>query len=249
MGRKMVLTPLAEDLVQPVRDVLQVQATIATKPHFEPSTSTRHFSIAVSDCVTSVLMVDFLRDILCQAPSATFELRPVGRRAAEDLESGKLNFLIAPESYVPTVHPKEVLFEDTHTCVAWSRNRKVGTTIVALNDILKRTVYRHDGEGGTIVVPGHGYVCDEHEVVEYRDMLVIVRDRVQAMVKKGATLDQVKAARVTAGYDTRYGAATGLWTMDMFVEAVYRDLSRRKQCRPSGLPRSSLKASTTIHPS
>jgi glyoxylase-like metal-dependent hydrolase (beta-lactamase superfamily II) len=100
--------------------------------------------------------------------------------------------------------------------------------IQALNDILKRTVYGHEGEGGTIVVPGHGYVCDEHEVVEYRDMLVIVRDRVQAMVKKGATLAQVKAARPTADYDTRYGANTGSWTTDMFVEAVFRDLSRRK---------------------
>jgi len=100
--------------------------------------------------------------------------------------------------------------------------------IEALNDILTRTVYQHQGEGGTIVVPGHGYVCDEHEVVEYRDMLVIVRDRVQAMVKKGATLEQVKSARLTADYDTRYGAATGPWTTDMFVEALYRDLSRRR---------------------
>jgi glyoxylase-like metal-dependent hydrolase (beta-lactamase superfamily II) len=100
--------------------------------------------------------------------------------------------------------------------------------IQALNDILKRTVYRHEGEGGTIVIPGHGYVCDEHEVVEYRDMMVIVRDRVQAMVKKGATLAQVKAARPTADYDTRYGATSGPWTTDMFVEAVFRDLSKRK---------------------
>ena len=87
--------------------------------------------------------------------------------------------------------------------------------IAALNDILKRTVYKHQGEGGTIVVPGHGYVCDEHEVVEYRDMMVIIRDRVQSMVKKGATLAQVKAARLTADYDTRYGATTGPWTTDM----------------------------------
>jgi hypothetical protein len=100
--------------------------------------------------------------------------------------------------------------------------------IDALNDILTRTVYQHEGEGGTIVVPGHGYVCDEHEVVEYRDMLVIVRDRVEAMLSKGATLEQVKSARLTADYDTRYGATTGPWTTDAFVEAVYRDLSRRK---------------------
>lgn len=100
--------------------------------------------------------------------------------------------------------------------------------ITALNDILNRTVYQHEGEGGTIVVPGHGYVADEHEVVEYRDMVAIVRDRVLAMIAKGATLQQVKAARPTADYETRYGATTGPWTTDKFVEAVFRDLSRRK---------------------
>jgi glyoxylase-like metal-dependent hydrolase (beta-lactamase superfamily II) len=99
--------------------------------------------------------------------------------------------------------------------------------IKALNDILNRTVYQHEGEGGTIVVPGHGYVADEHEVVEYRDMVAIVRDRVQAMIRKGATLDQVKAARPTADYDTRYGATSGTWTTDRFVEAVYATLTRR----------------------
>jgi glyoxylase-like metal-dependent hydrolase (beta-lactamase superfamily II) len=98
--------------------------------------------------------------------------------------------------------------------------------IAALNDILGRTVYQHSGEGGTIVVPGHGYVSDEHEVVEYRDMVVIVRDRVQALIKSGATLEQVKAARPTADYDPRYGATSGAWTTEMFVEAVYRSLTR-----------------------
>jgi cyclase len=99
--------------------------------------------------------------------------------------------------------------------------------IRALNDILNRTVYQHEGEGGTIVVPGHGYVSDEHEVVEYRDMVAIIRDRVQAMIRKGATLDQVKAARPTADYDTRYGATSGAWTTDRFVEAIYTSLTRR----------------------
>jgi glyoxylase-like metal-dependent hydrolase (beta-lactamase superfamily II) len=96
--------------------------------------------------------------------------------------------------------------------------------IAALNAILDRTVYRHQGEGGTYVVPGHGYVADEHEVVEYRDMVVIVRDRVKTLIDAGATLQQVKAARVTADYDTQYGANSGAWTTDMFVEAVYTSL-------------------------
>ena len=98
--------------------------------------------------------------------------------------------------------------------------------IKALNDILNRTVYQHESEGGTIVIPGHGYVCDEHEVVEYRDMVAIIRDRVQAMIKSGATLEQVKAARPTADYDSRYGATSGPWTTAMFIEAVYDSLKQ-----------------------
>jgi glyoxylase-like metal-dependent hydrolase (beta-lactamase superfamily II) len=101
----------------------------------------------------------------------------------------------------------------------------VAGEIRALNEILSRTVYRHQEEGGTIIIPGHGYVSDEHEVVEYRDMVAIVRDRVRALIAKGATLAQVKAARPTADYDARYGATSGRWTTDMFVEAVFRSLS------------------------
>ena len=98
--------------------------------------------------------------------------------------------------------------------------------IRALNDILARTVYEHQGQGGTLIVPGHGYLSDEHEVVEYRDMVVIVRDRIRALVRGGATLDQVKAARPTADYDTRYGAVSGPWTTEMFVEAVFRTVGK-----------------------
>jgi len=101
--------------------------------------------------------------------------------------------------------------------------------IDALNNILDKTVYEHEEEGGTLIIPGHGRVCDEFEVSEYRDMLVIIRDRVQAMIDKGATIEQVKAAQLTYDYDDRYGATTGPWTTDMFVEAVYTSL---KQGRP-----------------
>jgi len=96
--------------------------------------------------------------------------------------------------------------------------------IRALNFILDRTVYVHDEDGGTLIIPGHGRVTDEWEVAEYRDMVVIVRDRVQALMQSGATLQQVLAARPTADYDVRYGATAGPWTTDMFVEAVYTSL-------------------------
>ena len=67
-------------------------------------------------------------------------------------------------------------------------------------------------------------MCDEYEISEYRDMLVIFRDRVKAMLQDNATLEQVKAARLTTDYDTRFGATSGPWTTDMFVEAIYTSL-------------------------
>ncbi len=96
--------------------------------------------------------------------------------------------------------------------------------IKALNFILDRTLYEHDEDNGTIIIPGHGRLCNEFEVAEYRDMLVIIRDRIQAMINRNATLEQVKAARPTIDYDTRFGANAGPWTTDMFIEAIYTSL-------------------------
>jgi glyoxylase-like metal-dependent hydrolase (beta-lactamase superfamily II) len=94
----------------------------------------------------------------------------------------------------------------------------------ALNFILDRTVYKHDEEDGTMIIPGQGRLCDEWELAEYRDMLVIIRDRIQDLIRSGATLDEVQAARITADYDTRFGAVSGSWTTPMFVEALYSSL-------------------------
>jgi glyoxylase-like metal-dependent hydrolase (beta-lactamase superfamily II) len=96
--------------------------------------------------------------------------------------------------------------------------------IAALTNILDRTVYKHDEEDGTMIVPGRGRLTDEWELAEYRDMLVIIRDRIQGMIRDGATLDRVKASRATADFDDRFGANTGPWTTARFIEAVYNSL-------------------------
>jgi glyoxylase-like metal-dependent hydrolase (beta-lactamase superfamily II) len=83
-------------------------------------------------------------------------------------------------------------------------------------------------EGGTMIVPSHGRICDEGDLAFYQEMITVIRDRVQDMIKKGMTLQQVKAARPTLDYDPRYGKDNGPWTTDMFVEAVYRSLSEKK---------------------
>lgn len=99
--------------------------------------------------------------------------------------------------------------------------------IDGLNRILDIAIPESSGEGGTKIVPGHGRLSDESDVVEYRNMVVIIRDRVQDMIKKKMTLAQVKAARPTLDYDFRYGAHPS-WTTEMFVDALYEELSKEK---------------------
>ena len=81
-------------------------------------------------------------------------------------------------------------------------------------------------EGGTIVVPGHGRLTDSADVAYYRDMVTIMRDRVRAAVKKGMTLPQIKAAKLTRDYDGRFGRSPS-YTPDMFIEAIYRSLNAK----------------------
>ena len=96
--------------------------------------------------------------------------------------------------------------------------------IDGLNLILDIAIPAHEQEGGTLIIPAHGRICDEADVVEYRDMVTIIRDRIKNLKGKGMTLEQVKAAKPTRDYDPLYGSTTGAWTTDMFVEAVYRSV-------------------------
>ena len=95
-------------------------------------------------------------------------------------------------------------------------NRLLDLTVPAMPLVLKT--------GRTLLVPGHGRVSDYAELVEYRDTLTTIKDNIEALIKKGMTLEQVKKANPTAGYRARWGREAGPWTTDMFVEAVYNGL-------------------------
>jgi glyoxylase-like metal-dependent hydrolase (beta-lactamase superfamily II) len=99
----------------------------------------------------------------------------------------------------------------------------------SLNTILDITVPKHNQEGGTMVIPGYGRIGDEHDVLEYRDMLTIIRDRVQNAMKKGMTLQQIKALKpsLTYEYEPRFNRDPA-WTAEMFVEAIHKNLSVAK---------------------
>jgi glyoxylase-like metal-dependent hydrolase (beta-lactamase superfamily II) len=103
------------------------------------------------------------------------------------------------------------------------RGGHVNGVIEALNRVIDVAISEQFTEGGTRIVPGKGRICDEFDVVEYRDMVTIVRDRIQAMIKKGMTLPQIQAARPAFEYIPRYGAASAT----VFVEAAYRNLGGR----------------------
>jgi len=101
--------------------------------------------------------------------------------------------------------------------------------IDALNNLLDIVIPKHEEEGGTYVIPGHGRICDEYDVLEYRDMITIVRDRVRNAIRKGMTLDQVRHAGFTIDFDGRWSAKSGFGTADNFVTAVYKSLSAAKK--------------------
>jgi cyclase len=120
----------------------------------------------------------------------------------------------------------DVYINTTLPVVNLQQGGSLNGIIRSLNTIIRITIPREKQEGGTFVIPGHGRLVDEADVVEYRDMTTVLRDRFEDAIKRGQTLEQVKAARLVRDYEGRYGATQGFWTTDAFVEAAYKSLSQ-----------------------
>lgn len=121
LGRQMVLTPRAETLVDRVREILlRVDSDIVAPAVFDPATSTRAFSMLVSDFTTTVFMPALLRALYARAPLMQLHLRPQVRKPSEPLENGEADFLIIPMQYVSSLHPCVPLFEDDYVVVSWT---------------------------------------------------------------------------------------------------------------------------------
>jgi glyoxylase-like metal-dependent hydrolase (beta-lactamase superfamily II) len=116
----------------------------------------------------------------------------------------------------------DIFMTTTYPVIDLKAGGGVSGFIEGMNKMLDIAVPRYLQDGGTYVIPGHGRVSDEADVLEYRDMVVIVRDRIDDMMKRGLSLDQIKAQKPTLDYDTRYGDPNA------FIEAIYRDLSAKK---------------------
>jgi len=120
----------------------------------------------------------------------------------------------------------DVFRTDSFPVIDVAAGGSIDGTIAALNKLLDLAVpSKMLQEAGTYVIPGHGRISDEHELVWYRDMLVIIRDRIKDMAARKMTLAQVQAAKPALDYEGRYGAETGPWTTAMFVEAIYKSVT------------------------
>lgn len=137
-GRRMVPTAVGAELAGPVRKILlEIQATVATRPAFDPASSDRRFALMMSDYVALVLMVDVVRRVAELAPGISFELIHNNVLApAEHLDHADIDLLIMPVDTVPEGHSKERLFVDDYVCVAWSENSEVGE-VLSLEQYLK----------------------------------------------------------------------------------------------------------------
>jgi LysR family nod box-dependent transcriptional activator len=149
VGRKMELTPLAESLVEPVTDVLlRIDATIATRPEFNPLITRRHFSVVASDYSINVLLLDVLRHVHRDAPGMSLEFRMPSESAPAELEAGEVDFIVNPESQNSPQQSGVVLFEDSYTVVVDADNSEVGDSIAIDQYLALRHVAFKSGKYG-----------------------------------------------------------------------------------------------------
>lgn len=125
-GRQFILTPRAESLVEPVREVLMsIESTIATKPVFEPATASKVFSVVLSDFTMTVFIPELIRHLYTSAPGVRLDLRMLNDTPVAQLEETGADLLIIPSQYVSEEHPSARLFRETYLCVTWEENQLV----------------------------------------------------------------------------------------------------------------------------
>lgn len=154
VGRKMVLTPLAESLTEPVREILlKIKVTVDSRPDFEPATSSRRFSLMMSDYVSTVLMGDVLRRLTATAPGISFEIVSNDITHHTDaLERSDVDLLVMPAAFLSKDHPSKTLFSDDFTCLVWAENSIVGDHLTVDSYLRMGHVCAQLGRGGTPMI-------------------------------------------------------------------------------------------------
>ena len=122
-GRHMILTARAEELIEPVRAVLeQIRSTIAIAPPFDPATADRQVRIMASDDTTQDLLAEALAQLERDAPNMRFEIQPMSTNPIEAVERGYIDLLVTIDFAVSADHPSQFLFEDDYVVVGDANN-------------------------------------------------------------------------------------------------------------------------------
>ena len=154
VGRQMMLTPRAESLQQPVREILlRVDSDVVAPAVFDPATSIRSFSMLVSDFTTTVFMPPLLRALYAAAPNVQIHLEPQARMPHEPLEEGEADFLIIPMQYVSSLHPCVPLFEDDYVVVSWEDHPTIRDSLSREQYLQAGHVVSSFGSGGSRNLP------------------------------------------------------------------------------------------------
>ncbi|QKD19529.1 LysR family transcriptional regulator [Mesorhizobium sp. NZP2077] len=125
-GRERVLTPRAETLAPAVRGaLLHIQCSIISWDPFNPAQSDRRFRIILSDFATLVFFEKVVERVAREAPAVSFELRPLDHDPDELLRRGDVDFLILPEFFMSSAHPRAALFDETFVCVGCPTNKEL----------------------------------------------------------------------------------------------------------------------------
>ena len=127
----------------------------------------------------------------------------------------------------------DVIAADRYPYIDAKSGGSIQGIINGLNRVVSMAVPEYNQQGGTRVIPGHGRIMNQSDVVEYRDMATIIRDRIAMAAAAGKTLEQIKAMHPTLDYDGNYGATTGPWTTSMFIDEVYKEVTA-KPATPTG---------------
>jgi LysR family nod box-dependent transcriptional activator len=130
MGRRMVLTPLAEQLMLPLQEILaEIERSILSRGQFDPATAQQKFVFALSDHATSVLLPSLLLEIEHQAPGLRFEVAPITDRNDLDIERCEIDFLVVPSEFTSPHHPRALLHTESWVCICWAGNTLIGERI------------------------------------------------------------------------------------------------------------------------
>ncbi len=129
--------------------------------------------------------------------------------------------------YSDVISAGDILRTDSYPVIEVDKGGTIDGVLAGLNWLLDIAIPEFRSQGGTMIIPGHGRLCDIGDVANYRNMVSLMRDRIQDLINKGMTLEQVKAAKPTFDYDGLYGSTSGDWTTDMFIEAAYKSLKKQ----------------------